>query len=289
MPRPLPWIKLWLDSLHNRKLIRLSLAERGAWWGLLSLAGELGAGGALTAGGQPLTLDEMADSMHISQADRPHLDSMVEKMVRGGSLAWNGNALYVANWEERQRIAPSDRPEAVRERVRLYRERQKSLNNPPLPTPEGEGEGEGEVTRYTTLQIENEGTGAQKLTKEALNRTKEAQKQWQKTLKKLKKAVTRANFMTWLEGTEGLGYDQGGFLVVQVRDWEQAKNLDRSFYSIIARAFLQTTGEVTDCRFAWLEKASQEVSAAPQEAKENYESTAKQDHRERAPARARRH
>lgn len=93
MTRPLPWIKLWLDSLHNQKLIRLSLAERGAWWGLLGLVGELGgydSDGALASGGAPLTLDEMADSLHIKEADRPHLASMVEKMVKWGSLVWNG-------------------------------------------------------------------------------------------------------------------------------------------------------------------------------------------------------
>ena len=156
MPRPLPWIKYWLDSLHNPKLIRLSLAERGAWWGLLGLAGELGgydSDGALVAGGQPLTLDEIAESLHIKQADRPHLDSMVEKMVCGGSLAWNGNTLYVVNWDERQHIPTSDRPEAVKERVRLHRERQKQkpLNNPPHPKKEKEKE-KKRVTRYTPLQ-----------------------------------------------------------------------------------------------------------------------------------------
>jgi len=48
---------------------------------------------------------------------------MMAKMEERGSLIWNENALKVVHYEERQRIPPSARPEAVAERVRRYRER----------------------------------------------------------------------------------------------------------------------------------------------------------------------
>jgi hypothetical protein len=252
MPRPLPWIKYWLDSLHNPKLIRLSLAERGAWWGLLGLAGELGgydSDGALVAGGQPLTLDEIAESLHIKQADRPHLDSMVEKMVYGGSLAWNGNTLYVVNWDERQHIPTSDRPEAVKERVRLCRERQKQkpLNNPPPPQ-EGEGEGESNTLHPVT----------------EYEKAAEARKLWKKVLAKLQPHMTKANFATWLKGSRGLGYNPDGLLVVEVQSRFAVDNLNRSLYSLSQRTLMEVTGCPADIQFVCPRGAKEPVTSACQ-------------------------
>jgi len=47
---PLPWIKMWLEALDDPKLTRLSLAQRGAWWALLKLAGKCDAGGKIVSG-----------------------------------------------------------------------------------------------------------------------------------------------------------------------------------------------------------------------------------------------
>lgn len=145
---PLPWIKMWLESLDDPKLTRLSLAERGAWWGLLELAGKCDAGGKIVSGGQGLDIDEIADALHIKTAgDRQSLESMVVNMEKRGSLAWNDNVLTVVHWEERQRVPPSSRPEAVAERVRLYRQRQKKSS-------EGES---GELAAISKLYEDNIG------------------------------------------------------------------------------------------------------------------------------------
>lgn len=123
---PLPWIKMWLEALDDPKLTRLSLAERGAWWGLLELAGKCSAGGKLISGEVGLDIDEIADALHIKTSeDRQALESMITKMGKRGSLRWNDNILFVVHYEERQRIPPSARPEAVAERVRLHRKRAK--------------------------------------------------------------------------------------------------------------------------------------------------------------------
>ena len=136
---PLPWIKMWLEALDDPKLTRLSLAERGAWWGLIELAGRCDAGGKIVSGGQGLDMDEIADALHIKTDDRQALESMVAKMEKRGSLRWNeNNTLTVIHWEERQRIPPSARPEAIADRVRRYRERRKETEEPeelaPSPT-----------------------------------------------------------------------------------------------------------------------------------------------------------
>lgn len=123
---PLPWMKMWLEALDDPKLTRMSLAERGAWWGLCQLAKRCEAGGKIIAGGEGLTIDEIADALHIKTTeDRQALESMIKKMENRGSLAWNGSILFVVNLEKRQKIAPSSQPEAVAARVRLYRDRQR--------------------------------------------------------------------------------------------------------------------------------------------------------------------
>ncbi|MBA7468382.1 hypothetical protein ES707_03630 [subsurface metagenome] len=137
---PLPWIKMWLEALDDPKLTRLSLAEKGAWWGILKLAGKCDAGGKLLSGGQGLDTDEIADALHIKTSeDRQSLETMIGKMKIRGSLKWNeNNTLTVIHWEERQRIPPSARPEAIADRVRRYRERRKKTEEPeelaPPPT-----------------------------------------------------------------------------------------------------------------------------------------------------------
>lgn len=147
---PLPWIKMWLEALDDPKLTRLSLAERGAWWGILELAGKCEAGGKILSGGQGLDMDEIADALHIKIGeDRQALVSMIAKMEKRGSLVWNeNNTLTVIHWEERQRIPPSARPEAIAERVRQHRERRKkteeSEESPPSPSL---GKTRGKVSR----------------------------------------------------------------------------------------------------------------------------------------------
>lgn len=131
----LPWAKMWVEALDDPKLIRLSLAERGAWWGLIKLARKLDPEGRNTGrietGGQGLDMAEITDALHIkADSDRQALDSMIEKMKSRGSLSWNGSVLTIVHFGERQRIPPSAHREAVAERVRLYRERQKKEASP---------------------------------------------------------------------------------------------------------------------------------------------------------------
>lgn len=150
---PLPWIKMWLEALDDPKLTRLSLAERGAWWGLLKLAGKCAAGGKILSGGLGLDIDEIADSLHIKTGeDRQSLESMMAKMEKRGSLKWNeSHVLTVVHYEERQRIPPSSRPEAIAERVRRYRERRKETEEPDELAPSPSlGRTRGKVSRDST-------------------------------------------------------------------------------------------------------------------------------------------
>lgn len=124
----LPWLKMWAEALDDSKLTRMSLAERGAWWGLLKLARKLDPEGKntgrLEAGGQGLDLEEIVDALHIkSDSDRQALESMIKKMRDRGSLKWNGTVLTAVHFKERQKVPQSSTPEAIAERVRQYRRR----------------------------------------------------------------------------------------------------------------------------------------------------------------------
>ena len=143
MPTPKPWLKMWGEWLHDPKMLSLSLAEQGAWWRLLTLAQECDADGSLVKGnGAPLTVPEIANCLHIATPrDMKTLRSMVGKMEAAGSLDWNSETLTIVHFAERQARIPSETKEAIRERVRQYRERQRvtekplqqPASSPPLP------------------------------------------------------------------------------------------------------------------------------------------------------------
>lgn len=161
---PLPWIKLWLEALDDPKLTRMSLAERGAWWGILQLAGKCEAEGKIVSGSEALSLEEIADALHIKTLeDRQSLESMMAKMGKRGSLIWNdAHILTVVHYRERQKISPSARPAAVAERVRRHREHRKKTGNgkgvQPLPKV-GVDKEVPPVTSQETARDSEEATG----------------------------------------------------------------------------------------------------------------------------------
>jgi len=127
-----PWLKMWVEWVHDPKMLSLSLAEQCVWWRILALAQECNAGGALTKGnGTPLTLEEIAMCIHLRiSKDISILESMVKKMEALGSLNWNSKILTITHFAERQAKTSSETSEAIRERVRRHREQKAETENP---------------------------------------------------------------------------------------------------------------------------------------------------------------
>jgi len=125
------YIYFWTDALHNIKIYRLNLAQRGAWAWICLLAGECDKGGRIEKGGKPLSMDEIADSLHIkSKSERKELDVMIEKMIVAESLVWNdGHVLVVTNFRERNPMLPPNIKDANSARVKLHREREKQMQD----------------------------------------------------------------------------------------------------------------------------------------------------------------
>lgn len=163
---PKPWLKMWGEWIDDPKINHLSLSEQGAWWRLVTLAHRCNADGALVYGnGQPLTLDDIVEAIRCTnRKNRKVFDSMMAYMTDKSSLHWKDGALVVTNLIKRQEKAASETAEAVRERVRRFRERQvvteKSL--PPLKPPTTNKEGDREV------EVEVEGNGKKLVTAEAI-------------------------------------------------------------------------------------------------------------------------
>jgi len=133
-----PWLKMWVEWIDDPKMLSLSLAEQGAWWRLCTLAKKCAADGYLVKGRVPLSLDEIFNAMRIkTKVDQNVVNSMIDKMTNYGSLHWNSDVLVITHFVERQAKTTSETPEAVRERVRLHRERKAVTENPlhPLTTP----------------------------------------------------------------------------------------------------------------------------------------------------------
>lgn len=135
MPSIKPWLKMWGEWIDDPKMNHLSLSEQGVWWRLVTLAHRCDADGALVYGnGQPLALDDIAKAIRCTdRKSRSVFDSMLAYMTDKGSLHWEDGTLVVTNLKRRQEKAASETPEAVRERVRSFRERQKAAMENPVP------------------------------------------------------------------------------------------------------------------------------------------------------------
>jgi hypothetical protein len=130
-------LKLWVEWLHDPKITALSLAERGAWAQLMTLAQECDAEGHLAKGdGSPMAFDDIARSLHVEgKSERYCLRTMLTKMEKAGSITKNSESIFLTNFVDRQSTTASDTKEAVKERVRKYREKQKALQSSSSPIP----------------------------------------------------------------------------------------------------------------------------------------------------------
>ncbi len=133
-----PWLKMWVEWLHDPKMLKLTLAEAGAWWKLVTLARECGDDGRLVNGhGAPLDLKDIMATCHItSSAACKAFHAMLKKMESDKSLKWDGTTLVIINFKKRQEKTASETPEAVRDRVAKWRREHKVVTTLPLPLPD---------------------------------------------------------------------------------------------------------------------------------------------------------
>lgn len=95
-----PWLKLWTETLTDRKLTRVEPAWRWAWVGLLMLAAETDNAGRLElADGVPLDDGDIVDALRIEPSDWQGAKTYFQKV---GMLTTEGATIIVANYAKRQ-------------------------------------------------------------------------------------------------------------------------------------------------------------------------------------------
>lgn len=118
MPRkPQPWFRFWVESFSDRKLRRLTPAQRWAWAAILGAARQSPEPGVLyVAENMPMTVEELADFAGTKLADARKAVELAREM--GMIAVTESGAFRVVNWEKRQ-------PESddVNARVRAHRAR----------------------------------------------------------------------------------------------------------------------------------------------------------------------
>lgn len=113
------WFKLDHDLPNDIKLRRFSINEKWAWVVLLCIASKSSPRGIINADDE-----DISDFCEFSTTQDwlYFRDKLITKGM--AEIREDGN-LHILHWEDRQYAKPSDRPDAVRERVRRSREKKK--------------------------------------------------------------------------------------------------------------------------------------------------------------------
>jgi hypothetical protein len=112
------WLKLHNDLLGDIKMRRFTPQEKWAWVAILILANQSSDRGYVSADDE-----DIADACEFNSPQ----DWLYyrDKLISKGMLEHSEKGLKVLNWEARQYIFPSDKPEATKERKRNSRANQK--------------------------------------------------------------------------------------------------------------------------------------------------------------------
>lgn len=121
-----PWFRLYSDVLHDKKITRTSVQVRqpkalvlGLWVTILSLANDSPERGKLLiSDGIPLTLDEILYEAGLNGEGQP----IIDEFIKANMLSIEDGTVTVTHWQDRQFASDHSR-----ERVRQYRERQRTV------------------------------------------------------------------------------------------------------------------------------------------------------------------
>jgi hypothetical protein len=160
MPRkPKPWFRFYTETITDRKIRRLPVAQRWLWAAILSASREsFQPGKLLIAEGMAMTPAELADYAAIPVRD---VKSGLEAMQQMGMLTRENDVIVVTNWDHRQFESDdvTSRANASRQRSKEQRsnvatssvatsssraratETENREKNPPLAPPRGAGKG----------------------------------------------------------------------------------------------------------------------------------------------------
>jgi hypothetical protein len=111
------WVKLWIEMLHDPKVISLDDEQHRFWINCLLMAGSVEKSGALG------TAEDIACVVRKPIGATRRLLGVLQ---RAGMVTALHSVWMITNFAKRQHRPPSDRPEAIRDRVRQHRERKRA-------------------------------------------------------------------------------------------------------------------------------------------------------------------
>lgn len=114
MTRRLPWFRMWTEARNDSKLDALNDREFRIWWKLLCYAAES------EPRGQVDYIDPEFVAMEL-RINSDELDSAISRMVRLRLVERSDLAVMFSAFDDRQYDKPSDKPDAIKERVRRSR------------------------------------------------------------------------------------------------------------------------------------------------------------------------
>lgn len=121
------WLRLYPETVWDRKLRRHPVAFRWVWITLLCLASDSPERGRLLmSGGLPLTVTDIADAASLPEEE---VGKAIDAFLEQGMLAEDDGALLILKWGERQY------EDSSAERTRRYRERKKKQDPVTPPSP----------------------------------------------------------------------------------------------------------------------------------------------------------
>ncbi|HUW12265.1 MAG TPA: hypothetical protein VM537_21245, partial [Anaerolineae bacterium] len=115
------WVKLYTEIIEDPDQGSLTLAERGIWSLFLALCGRVDDRDA--EGRETGRLDTPERVAWYLRCDIAEIESAVVAFEQRGMVAVDSEGIiYLPHFGARQQRKPSTQPEAIRERVRRYRE-----------------------------------------------------------------------------------------------------------------------------------------------------------------------
>jgi len=123
------WFRLYPELLHDPKLRRFTTVQKWLWIAALCEAAQSSDRGKLVvADGVEYTDDDLAHAAGLAPEELEQAQGFIEKCIKLKMMERNADgSVTIVNFLERQYDNPSDRPEAVAERVRRSRAKKKSV------------------------------------------------------------------------------------------------------------------------------------------------------------------
>ncbi len=118
-----PWLRLYSEMIHDRKIRRLRPEHRWLWTALLCMAGASAERGRILVGNAAATVDDIADEAALHSKV---VEAGLDELLNVGMLAHDERGWSVPAWDERQYTS-----DVSTERVKQHRQRKRNVSASP--------------------------------------------------------------------------------------------------------------------------------------------------------------